>query len=216
MIYNEARLLSIKVNTHTHWYKQQLYPTKCPTLRPIEAPRYFEYMTPEQLSSVQHLHIFTRRSRLGAKNPGIYISHGIFRELYSMRTLDVGISCPRTLTITLRQLDWYYQGCPDFNLDNMISNKHLENVFRSLKVLRMELETPAAQKRNLDPVVQSLLGFEPDIGNSQILVPHKQVNQTSWIGHVTRPYPHEDDDISEHYVVTVTWRADFAREKNLA
>ena len=184
--------------------------------------RYFGRLTDEQLAAVQHLRVFASPFRLIAEDPGRYASQTAFAELGCMRygsgfgRSDPSFSCrkgpfPRTLTITIRHVDWKawgvgYRISPHFSLECMLGNHHWENIFGGLKVLRMELETEEVEKEQLIPLVKRLQEYDFDIGNGELLIAEQDVQEWTWKGMVKRgPFDPKWDE-KTFYVVAIVWR----------
>ncbi|KAF6238062.1 hypothetical protein HO173_003696 [Letharia columbiana] len=218
LIHNETALVPVSVNTHSLCY---------PDIRALSFPMstvatsYFKRMTSAQLAAVQHIHIFANRSRLTAEDPGRYISHSAFAELGCLRgkkekeagegegTCGIGGPYPKMMTITIRDCDWKFRNHTQFDLDNMLGNRHWENVLGELKELRMELEIENRQKEALMPVINKLKGFEFDIGGGESLVAEENVKENSWMGPIQYPRDYAPGDMCEertYYVATLVWK----------
>ena len=211
-IYDETYTLPVKVNRHTVWYDRVFGPNYH---RATAAKIQFRKMTPEQLLCVQELHIYAERRRLYAQEPGAYARHTVFDELCSMRAPKRGGGLfPQRLTITIRHTDWYNGSHPaKYSLDCMLANRHWENTFGGLKVLKMELEAPAKRKEHLKSLSKNLREFTFEIGNGEVLIADSNVEGSVWNGKIL-----VDDDSrqgaliykklvdQEIYVATVTWR----------
>lgn len=227
LIYLETSLLPASINTHTlcyDWSPGLSFPI------PSVAKTYFKKMSAEQLQSVRHIQLFVASSRLRTKDPGRFRSETPFAELgYLREPLDtdaeplsdggtpmevygrwdsLGGPYPKTLIMTIRHFDWRgsFSGY-GFDLGPMLENKHWENVFGGLNLLKMELEVQERHRPLLEPTVQRLLDFTFDIGQGKMLAA-SDVQETTWTGLVdfgTWPAPEwEDAKIS---VTTITWQA---------
>ena len=218
LVHIETALLPVSVNTHNLCY---------PDIQALSFPMstiafsYFNRMTPAQLAAVQHIHIFANRSRLAAADPGRYISYGAFAELGCLRgkrekqtddgqgTCGIGGPYPKTMTITIRNCDWKFRNHTQFDLDNMLRNRHWENVLGGLKELTFELEIEDKQKEVLLPVIRELKEFDFDIGGGELLVADKSVKENVWTGPIERhlDYPQKDKwESTEYFIATVVWK----------
>lgn len=218
LIHDETALLPVSINTHTLCY---------PNIHVLSFPMstvatsYFKCMTSAQLAAVQHMHIFAGRSRLTARDPGQYISHSAFAELGFLRgkrgervnkketICGIGAPYPKTMTITIRFCECSWQNRPRFDLDNMLRNRHWENVFGGLKELRIELEIEDAYRENLVSVIDKLKVSEFDVGGGEWLVAEEYVKESGWTGPIQRPVPCPQEDKWEetrYYVATMVWK----------
>ena len=122
-----------------------------------------------------------------------------------------GIGGPyfKTMRITIRKGDWDCRNEPRFDLDNMLRNRHWENVLGGVKKLTIELEAEAMNKESLVPVINKLKMSEFNIGGGQWLVAKESVKENGWTGPIKRRLAYQQEDKWEetrYYVATLVWK----------
>ena len=219
-IYRETRLLPVAINTHALWYNVSCTGSYPPTT----SLDYFRPFTSEQLAAVQHVHIFADCSQLGALHLAKFFDCYIFAELSDTRKgrsykserrpyMCVGLHgpYPQTLTITVRDIHRapFWADINNLETEKMLDSEDCENVFRGLKILRIELEAIVAEKASLDPMVQRLNTYTFDIGNGEELVAEQNVSESTWKNPFNRGTGHSQSELedTDFYVVTTTWKA---------
>ena len=121
----------------------------------------------------------------------------------------IGGPYPKTVTITIRNGDWALRNEPRFDLDNMLRNRHWENVLGGLKKLRIELEVEDMNKESLVPVISKLKESTFNIGGGEWLVAEEIVKENGWTGPIKRRLacPQEDEwEETRYYVATLVWK----------
>ena len=220
-IYQETRYLPVAINTHTLW-SAMFYGYFA---IPDATVKYFKSMTSAQIANIQHLQVFAGPRALKSADRGKYIPKGVFAEIGSMRSGRFstgqrfkGLVCPKTITLTIRRLDWqdWDRSCDknfSYSLHGMLQNKHWANVFGGLKTLKMELEVEEKEKERLGPVVKALSNFIFEIGNGERLVAEQKIGEYTWTGPImvnnSAWLGWQDTTI---YVASIIWRSRSVRE----
>ena len=185
-------------------------------------------MVPWQLASVRHLHVCAVCPRLGARDPGTYVSHSVWAELGCLRLPlsqdshkdkgwhgqreGIGGPFPREVTVTIRGWGWVWRS-RNTNIETnpgwMLQNKDWTNVLGGVETLRVQMEikveTPAADTvRSLLPRIEKYV-FE--IGGQRILVHSSTREWTHKTWSPDNPEPADKEEFTEFTIVEVAWRA---------
>lgn len=95
----------------------------------------------------------------------------------------------------------------EVGLGFLLTNECWENVLGGVRMLTIELENGGWDKEYWKAVVESLLSFEFEIGDEEVLVPQREVEERTWMGSINRGgdgEPRWED--KKVYVVTMVWK----------